>query len=589
MMRWLLAVVVFLHALPAWAQGNDCANPNWVAAQSVNDVRVATNTQGVRLDPSTLFANGPDANALAAVLRGIADEPGEKGNLVVDVKAGGKLGTGAVNGSVSGNVNLEVSYSVTDQNQAILGFDAAAAVKAGINLAGLVEFGGKVEAGGSFIKLSFQDSASAAAWLTQQLNDINRRTGNQLWPAGSSTLPSNVTPPVVLTDRFIAGGVYAEGGLAGVELSGEGKVKRETRNYNGIMDGHAVNITQVTDHLIGGTTAKVPFNGSEVEVTYVYDRSTVSNSPFFYNNGTGSNHTITLKIPVVAGKKITSTTPGAPSQAAQDLILDTFGAIEKVAPAGTLANLNYQAFSAAVETAYDKASSTNQIGATTYLTLTLDISNSQEPDGSWATVYQRVLVGGEQHVAGQFNVKAVEVGVDVSVGKTENVYENLGTDTATYFRSQYLYQTADNPWSSFKSENASALQLFVGNVADPSHHLYDADVAAAVKQGGWEAGLSRLEQEWTAENDKVAGIRQDAVALAEVSNQWRWWNGDANMSREAADVLSRYPDRQMRQYLYDLVDDYGGKPEVITDLATGNSASAGRLRAWTQGLTLTNK
>ena len=584
MMRVLFALVLFLHSLPVLAHGTHCASDAAPKVQTVADVQAATNTQGTRLDPAALFKNGPDANALAAVLRGIANEPGEKGNLVLDVKAGGQFGTGAVNGSVEGDVNLEVSYAVTDENRVIMGFDAAAAVKAGISLAGLVEIGGKVEAGGSFIKLSFEDADSAAAWLTQQLNDINRRTGSKLWPAGTSRMPAHVTAPVVLTDRWIAGGVYAGGGIGGVEVTGEGKLKRETRQFEGVMDGKTVNITQITDHLMGQAELKLPFRGSQAEVSYTYDWSDTSNSPFYYNNGVGVEHTVVVKIPIVSGSKVTSTTSGAPTAGAQDLIVDVFAAIEKVAPGGTLKGINYDAFSSVVNQAYENASQTSKFGSTTYLTLTLDILNIKDSDGTYVPVYQRVLVGGEEHVTAQFNVKAVQVGVDVSAGKTERVYEHLGTDTVSYFQRQFVYQTSDNPWSTFKADNESALRQLVENASNPSHKLYDAQVAAATQRGGYEAGLGALEQKWTTENNQIAQVREDAIALADISNKWRWWNGDDNLRNQMSDVLSRYSDQQMRQYMVDLVDDYGGKPEVISDLTSGRGGAASRLRRWTGGL-----
>ena len=52
------------------------------------------------------------------------------------------------------------------------------------------------------------DSVSAASWLTQQLNDINRRADYKLYPKGSGYVPPFAKPPVALTDRWGAGGVW---------------------------------------------------------------------------------------------------------------------------------------------------------------------------------------------------------------------------------------------------------------------------------------------------------------------------------------------------------------------------------------------
>lgn len=127
----------------------------------------------------------------------------------VKVNTAGRVGSGAINGAIDGNVTLELSYSVTDQNESIVGMDLAAALKPGVNLAGLVELGGKVEVSGSLVKVSFRNSRDAAAWVTQQLDAINQRTGSKLWPAGNIRIPAGVDAPIAIQDVAGTAGVYA--------------------------------------------------------------------------------------------------------------------------------------------------------------------------------------------------------------------------------------------------------------------------------------------------------------------------------------------------------------------------------------------
>ncbi len=422
------------------------------------------------------------------------------------------------------------------------------------------------------------DSVSAASWLTQQLNDINRRADYKLYPKGSGYVPPFAKPPVALTDRWGAGGVYAEGGVGDFQLAGEGKLKRETRRFQGVMDGKKVDITQITTHKIGSANLKVPFRGGQAQVSYTYDSSYVRNSPFYYNNGPGIEHTIVIKVPLVSKSKKLSETPGEATEGAQDLLLNVFGAIEKVAPAGTLTNANYKVFSTLVDEAYKNAGKTSKIGADTYVTLTLDMNYFGEGDGTYSLMYQRLLIGGEQHLGGEFDIKAVKVGIDVHAGKLENVYERLGTETVSYFQRQYVYATRDRPWATFVQRNQAALEELVKNISTPGHRYYDKSVADAYKQGGFQRGLQQLERTWKAENNKIAQVREDAIKLAELTNKWQWWYGYEDLRKDMADLLDDHPAGAQRQYLWDLVDDFGGDKSVVRNLADDGTPWSNYLR-----------
>ncbi len=135
----MIAWVAWFLLWVAHAQGGpDCgaASPPVVPdLQSVVGPAQGPTSDTVVVQASSLFARGPDPVQLAEILQSIANEPGEKGTLAIDLTAGGKFGSGVVNGEVEGAGGLDVYYTMTDVNSVILAMDYEMALKAGVNLA----------------------------------------------------------------------------------------------------------------------------------------------------------------------------------------------------------------------------------------------------------------------------------------------------------------------------------------------------------------------------------------------------------------------------------------------------------------------
>lgn len=366
-------------------------------------------------------------------------------------------------------------------------------------------------------------------------------------------------------------------------MAGEGKVKREYRNCKGVMDGRRVDITATIDHLIGEASIRVPFRDNQAEVRYTYDDAETTGSPNYMANAHSIRHVVDNKVPISAASKTFSKT-GTPTDAAQDLLTQVFGAIEKIAPGSTLKGVNYKVFSEAVAQAYKSAERSNKVSARTTLSFTLEIKESVGRDGSTTLQYQRLYIGGEQQAGGQFNVRAVNVGVNVAAGKTELVIENLGTETTGYIKRQFLHENADRPWSTFKEENRSALETVVANMANPSSRLYNPTVAGAVQRGGYKAGIRAMESAWKAENQRMVAAREDAAKLAEISNKWQWWYGKDALANDVSSVLESDRSPEERQFLWDLVDDFNGSPSKPQELSGRDSAAGRRLKAALTGL-----
>ncbi len=433
-----------------------------------------------------------------------------------------------------------------------------------------------MEAGGSFVKLAFPTAYDAAAWLTTQLDAINGRTGNRLWP-DATRLPS-FTPPTALQTRWAAAGVDGSAGLGKVSFNGELKAKIETTRAQAVENGRPVTYEVRVDHRIGQATFKLPFGKGQASVSYTYDWNDTHGSPIYYANGVFVDHTVEIEIPVYEVEKIFKQTKGAPNEAVQDLLLKVFGKVESVAPGSALKNLNCKVFSAVTDQLYAEAGKKNRYHRGSNITLKVAWSEYGEADGTKNLMCTRFYVGGEQVAGLDVNVKAVQVDVDFTASKSELVYESIGTKTVSYVQRQFIYSRPDRRWEDFKRANEDQLRELVRNIAtDTSSPYYNQQVADAWKQGGYEAGMAALEAYWRERDRELGRVRSVATALASASErtQWPWAKDD--LQREIAGLLEGLTDPADRRYAWELIDEYGGSYERIFDLVDDGSTHGRRL------------
>jgi len=535
-------------------------------SEDVHDDGHHADSGKVAVDARSLFQNGPSVDIMRTVLRGVANEPGERGYIDFILGLEGKIGTGAVNAEIEGEGDLTFQYSMDDQNLHILEVDLELAGKLGVNFLGIASVGGVIELEGDFVKVAFASSEDAARWLTEQLDNINKTTGNKIWK--NSSVPHDGHHPhgMHVTDRGVAVGAYTEIEAGPVEFEGEVKVKRMYVHYHGELKGEEIDLHSVVDHKIGTAELTVPIKGREVTARYEYDKSWTTGSPFQHANGTFVEHTVDIELPTSIFEKRFGK-PHAPRAAVQDAILNTFAAIEKLTPGSTLKGLNYKMFEKVANDAYHAAGKSQaKFGIERKVIVTLNWHQYGENDGTNNLMYFRAYVGGETSVGGNFDAKAVEVTLEAKAGKTEMVWEQLGTNTISYVNRQFLYQNEDRPWAQFESRNRGSLKKLVANLSQPGHTYYSEAVAQAYNSGGYEAGLKALTDQWAAEEQNMKKARAAASELALLSNKWQTWWGKDDIAKEAAGVIFDLP-FEVRPYAWDLVDDFGGDPSRLESLA----------------------
>ena len=532
-----------------------------------HDDGVHADSDGVVVDAKSLFTNGPTVSGTQKVLQLVANEPGERGYIDFVLGLGGKIGTGAVNAEIEGEGDLTFMYSMDDQNLHILEVDLELAGKLGVNFLGIASVGGTIELEGDFVKVAFASSEDAARWLAEQMDNINKKTGNKIWR--NSSVPHDGHHPhgLHITDRGVAVGAYAEVESGPVEFEGEVKAKRVYVHYHGELKGEEIDLHSTVDHKIGTAELTVPIKGRDVTVRYEYDKSWTTGSPYQYANGTFVEHTVDIELPTEIFEKGFGA-KHTPRASVQDAILNTFAAIEKVTPGSTLKGLNYRMFEKITNDAYHAAGQhrTAKVGIERKVILTLNWHQYGESDGTNNLMYFRAFVGGEATIGGEINAKAVEIQLEATAGKTELVWEQLGTNTISYVNRQFLYQNADRPWSQFEYRNRGSLKSLLENITQPGHWYYNEDVAKAYESGGYEAGLKALTDNWAQEEANMRKARDAAADLAILSNKWQTWWGKDDIAKEAAEIIFDLP-FETREYAWDLVDDFGGDPTRLEHLA----------------------
>ena len=580
----LLAILTALSA-PLQADATPCGISDCPLVEDLGATLEAGDPgNSVAVDVTSLFENGPSPDALAVVLRTLADEPQEAAYARLELRARGSVGTGAVNADLAAQVALDLRYQITDQNRTVLSFTLEGALEAGVNIADLVRFGGRVEVDGDFIRLAFPDSNAAAAWLTDQLDDLNRQAEGQFWPVtpeGSTHIAPGDEPLSKETfDVAVAGTAQVRAG--GFEGLGEVEYRESRVHYQGILNGEELDLTTLIQRYIGRMEASVPVRGDQLSVGFTRDWNYTTGSPFYYANGVFIEETYDVRIPVRVVQRIISERSN-PRSGIQDLVTNAFAGIERVLPGRALPNANYSLFSAATNHIYEEARRTNRVGASSFITVSVVNHYFGENDGSENRMYTRVLIGGEQTAELDLNARVAQVETRVRVGVNEVVYESVGSDTVSYINRQFVYQTDDRPWTQFVARNREAVDGLLQNMSTPGTLYYDEGVAAAYSDGGFDAGLAAVEALWTGMEDDLSGARQAAIELARISNSWFMAMRYDSLAAQAAQILETTDDPRVRAYMLDLVDDFGGTPEDLEYLTTDDDAASQRLRGLFDG------
>jgi len=458
---------------------------------------------------------------VASVLKAIANEPGEAGELSFKVDAVGKAGSGIVNARLSGWAELTMGYSMNDENYNVLSVDMEGALEAGVDIAGFIHAGVEVGGGRDFLNNWYQGAEDAAGWIIHQLMGLNEVAGGKLFHLeGVEEAPE---PGYEVEDREAFAGAEAGVDLGVAKLSGKKQIKKLNRKYIKEEHGKHVEVPSSELHKETFVDFEVDVHGVSVGAHYHRDWSNTVGGPFYYSTGVFDEKSLTVSVGkddlfTMANK--THEVGKIPTKGVQNLILNVFSGLEKAVGSFKWAKmLNGKLFDKVVKEMYKAdTQGTKAVGGMTF-NITFDWNAYGESDGKENLMYFRVLVEPERSMKAGTKTPAGGVEAEASSSKSEVVYERLGVETISYIQRQFVYETRDRPWSKFKAENRAQLNKLVQNCATPGFRYYYPEVEAAFKSGkgqNYRAGMAALENVWTKQKQKLDEIAPDAGKIGEL-------------------------------------------------------------------------
>ena len=516
---------------------------------------------------------------VASVLQGIANEPGEAGELSFRIDAVGKAGTGIVNARLRGWAELTLGYSMNDENYNVLAVDMEGALEAGIDVAGFIHAGVGVGGGRDFLNNWYKSSADAAAWIVHQLMGLNNIAKGKLFHIeGVEEAPE---PGYEVEDRevFANAGAGVDVGVAKIE--GKKQVKKLNRKYIKEEEGKKVEIPSTETHKETFLDFEVDIHGISLGAHYHRDWSNTVGGPFYYSTGVFDEKTLTVSVgkdELFTMAKKTREVDKIPAKGVQNMVINVFAGLEKAVGKFKWAKmLNSKLFDHIVKEMYkaDEQGS-KAVGGMTF-NLTFDWNSYGEADGKENLMYFRVMVEPERSMKAGTKTPAGGAEAEVSTGKSEVVYERLGVETISYIQRQFIYETRDRPWSKFKSENWDQLKKLVQNCATPGFRYYYPEVEAAFKSGkghNYNAGTAALEKVWQQQKKKLDEITPDAAEIGKLLDKGTGFftilspHVRNESMIEIIDILLKYArDPHLLKYLLDQLPNYAVDMKELQKLA----------------------
>lgn len=461
----------------------------------------SADSMDVTIDP----AQPMSVSVLGGVLRALANEPGEKGAFKFSLA--GEISSGWA--YAKGWAELEFFFTVTDTMTCVLGFDAAAAVGAGITLGGLVNAG--IEVGGGYsMKARFGDPEEVASWIIGQMAAINEGVGRRIFPVGGGR--RETTDPVVLSE--VRGFAGAEAGVdVGVASAGvEGKAQASHTTYSQGGEEVTTGTAYEKSLTVGGMAKLTP--SITASGSYTFTAQNVVRDMNTANEGEYHNHTVELGMGLSAlvGKNTTAIKNALPPSKLQDGVLDFFGVIEAQLPAGMLGGVPlaklHGTFDLVVAKLYESIELGSESRAGLDVTLRFEWNNVKE-GGEYRNQYFRIAVTprltyGTQQVGDQR-----QTGASVSANKSEVVFETVGSETYSYVFQRYAFAWDRAQWTEFVEAQRDEVEALVHNMATQGRPAYDEEFArmlterTAYPEGTFEEWLAVLESFFDTKRDGV--------------------------------------------------------------------------------------
>ncbi len=445
----------------------------------------------VEFDATQPFGLG----ALVSVLNTIADESGENGSLSFKISAKATVGSGVLNAYLKGWAELSLSYAVTDTLTCVLGFDVAAALGAGISIAGLVEAGG--EAGAGFgMKARFAKPEEAAKWIFAQMQALNTMAKARLFPllGGAAPAPAATEQanPVVLSEKtgFVKGEVSADIGVA----AGNAEVQGQKTWTDYAQGGESIGSgTKTTTSFAVGALARMGIVNLRGGYTYTGDK--VEGDVNAANNGEYHNHKVNVGLGL--SKSITKNpTRDLPPDTVQNGIVEFFAKLEGRMPGGLPRDALYGAFGSVVKQIYDACEYGKKYGAGVDVNIVFEWHNEKlDSDEQYHMQYFRVSVTPTLSASAGMTTKAGGVEVAVNASKTENVFELIGTDNWHYIYQQYQFRWSEEQWREFVQSNRGRLDELMTNMTNRENPAYSEKFVTMLQgTSGFDNRIQVLEQ-----------------------------------------------------------------------------------------------
>ena len=531
--------------------------------------------------------------AIQAALNVLANEPGDRGELAFEIKLSARLGS-AARVKVSAWGELKVSYSVNDQNYCVMAVDAAAAGRVGLDVAG---WGVGLEVGyeKDFLNSWFKGSQPAAEWLLEQIRALNEAVGGDLIDFGDGKSGGHGDdhgddhgggPEWAIHEHTVSGGAYAEGKAGSFEGEVAGRLAKTHQEWHD--DEHNVVKSTVDHKQIDASFEAKAFGKGPFFFEYHYDNSNTVGAPIYYTNGIFAEHTLSVGMSMFTlfGKHWGHKKP--PSDGLQDLVLNGFAHVEKLMPFRWAGELNKKLFDSVVGEMYDA----HPGDAKSDLRVHVEFNWNEygESDGELNLMYFRVKVKPEQVLELGVDGSVAAVEMEASRSKSEVVFEKIGSDTVSYIQRQFIYETDDRPWSTFKQENQQEIYALVANCARPDFDYYEPSVEKAFDSGEGEnhaAGLAALEAHWLKQKALTDGIRSDCAKigseLADASSMLTWFDStkQAHMDTIYSVMVPYAREPGTMKFMFDMLPNYAVELDTLTEYMNdyGHQATFARLKA----------
>ncbi len=511
---------------------------------------------------------------IGSVLSGIANEPGERGRLAIEIKVEGKVPVGPVSAMGGAWAELQIMYYLNDQNFQVMEIDVAGAARAGIDVGGFFSVGAEVGYETDFLNCWFKGTAPAAQWIFEQLKKLDDFAGGGLISFGEDKPKKDgghgdghgggdEGPEFQLHDSAVFAGVFAEAEVGEAfkrDTSYTGKKVKRTFHDR---EHHAIESHE--DHRILDAGFEVKLGRFSFGARYNRDWSDTTGSPIYYSNGIFVDHDLTLTagikelFPKHFGKQV----GGLPTKPVQDLVVNLFAMLEKLAgPFKFAGELNAKLFTKVVEELYH-VHKAGKIGVNVLCDLIFNWNTYGEVTNENKLMYFRVKVQprAEVEVGLDSPVGGVEGGVTAS--KSEVVYERIGSETVSYIQRQFIYATDDRPWPDFVSKNQEQIDALVANCADPEFLYYEASVAKAYgTEKNATAGLRALERHWRKQDKQTKKVGKDAAKigreLEEGTSMMTWFQStkDAHMGTIYQVLLKYAQDPKLMKFFFSQLPAY---------------------------------